>query len=104
MWRRMPGPDSISAMVYELPRGWQWLWIVWMWVVSLSHLSQKEKIVEVEKEQSISEKIKTFFANLPSHYRNILSNEIYYPNRNQFVLDNQFLFEIPNQLYQILQL
>lgn len=28
-------PDSISAMVYELPRGWQWLWIVWMWAVSL---------------------------------------------------------------------
>ncbi|MBP3756392.1 MAG: hypothetical protein J6I61_03825 [Prevotella sp.] len=28
-------PDSISAMVYDLPRGWQWLWIVWMWVVSL---------------------------------------------------------------------
>lgn len=28
-------PDSISAMVYELSRGWQWLWIVWMWVVSL---------------------------------------------------------------------
>ena len=28
-------PDSISALVYELPRGWQWLWIVWMWVVSL---------------------------------------------------------------------
>ena len=28
-------PDSISALVYELPRPWQWLWIVWMWVVSL---------------------------------------------------------------------
>lgn len=28
-------PDSISALVYELPRGWQWLWIVWMWAVSL---------------------------------------------------------------------
>lgn len=28
-------PDSISAMVYELTRGWQWLWIVWMWAVSL---------------------------------------------------------------------
>lgn len=27
--------DSISAMVYELSRGWQWLWIVWMWAVSL---------------------------------------------------------------------
>lgn len=30
---------------------------------SVSNLSQREKIVEVEKEQSIGEKIKTFFAN-----------------------------------------
>lgn len=30
---------------------------------SLSSLSQKEKIVEMEKEQSIGEKIKTFFSN-----------------------------------------
>lgn len=28
-------PDSISAMVYYLPRPLQWLWIVWMWAVSL---------------------------------------------------------------------
>lgn len=28
-------PDSISAMVYSLPRSWQWVWIVWMWVVSV---------------------------------------------------------------------
>ncbi len=28
-------PDSISALVYELPRPGQWLWIVWMWAVSL---------------------------------------------------------------------
>lgn len=28
-------PDSISALVYELPRPWQWLWIVWIWSVSL---------------------------------------------------------------------
>ena len=28
-------PDSISALVYELPQRWQWLWIVWMWTVSL---------------------------------------------------------------------
>lgn len=30
---------------------------------SVSNLSQREKIVEVEKEQSIGEKVKTFFAN-----------------------------------------
>ena len=28
-------PDSISALVYELPRPWQWLWILWIWSVSL---------------------------------------------------------------------
>ena len=28
-------PDSISALVYELPCGGQWLWIVWLWAVSL---------------------------------------------------------------------
>lgn len=28
-------PDSISALVYDLPRRRQWLWIVWMWAVSL---------------------------------------------------------------------
>lgn len=26
-------PDSISAMVYYLPRPLQWVWIVWMWAV-----------------------------------------------------------------------
>ena len=27
-------PASISAMVYELPKGgWQWSWTVWLWVV-----------------------------------------------------------------------
>lgn len=29
-------PDSISALVYGLPRAWQWVWIVWMWAVSLT--------------------------------------------------------------------
>lgn len=28
-------PDNISALVYELPRPWQWLWIVWIWAMSL---------------------------------------------------------------------
>ena len=28
-------PDSVSAMVYALPKGWQYLWTVWLWVVSM---------------------------------------------------------------------
>ena len=35
IWGLKGLPDSISAMVYVLPRQGQWLWIVWMWVVSL---------------------------------------------------------------------
>lgn len=36
-WKLGELPESISALVYVLPRqgGWQWLWIVWMWSVSL---------------------------------------------------------------------
>lgn len=29
-------PDSISAMVYDFPQGWQWLWTVWLWLVSFT--------------------------------------------------------------------
>ena len=35
-WRRRGLPESISAMVYDLPRPWQWLWTVWIWAVSLT--------------------------------------------------------------------
>lgn len=28
-------PDSISALVYYLPRPMQWLWTIWLWAVSL---------------------------------------------------------------------
>lgn len=28
-------PDSISALVYALPNKWQWIWTLWLWVVSL---------------------------------------------------------------------
>ena len=28
-------PDSVSSMVYLLPKTGQWIWIVWMWMVSL---------------------------------------------------------------------
>lgn len=30
IWKKKRVPESISAMVYDLPRSWQWLWIVWM--------------------------------------------------------------------------
>lgn len=35
-WRKKQLPESISALVYELPRQWQWVWIVWMWAVSFT--------------------------------------------------------------------
>ena len=35
-WRKKQLPESISALVYELPRRWQWVWIVWMWVVAFT--------------------------------------------------------------------
>lgn len=28
-------PDSISALVYALPKKWQWVWTVWLWAISL---------------------------------------------------------------------
>ena len=28
-------PKSISDLVYYLPKKWQWLWTMWIWVVSL---------------------------------------------------------------------
>ena len=30
---KMKLPDSISAVVYELPKRWQWLWSVWVWLL-----------------------------------------------------------------------
>lgn len=29
-------PESISALVYALPKKWQWVWIVWMLAVSFT--------------------------------------------------------------------
>ena len=31
IWKRRELPESVSAMVYNLPKPWQWLWIVWLW-------------------------------------------------------------------------
>ena len=35
IWNRKELPESVSSMVYDLPRSGRWLWIVWMWAVSL---------------------------------------------------------------------
>lgn len=34
IWKNRTLPESISAMVYDLPRNWQFLWILWMWVIA----------------------------------------------------------------------
>ena len=36
IWRKRELPESISALVYDLPEGgWRWLWTIWIWAVSL---------------------------------------------------------------------
>lgn len=37
-WKLGELPESISALVYVLPRqgGWRWLWSGWLWAVSLT--------------------------------------------------------------------
>lgn len=34
IWKRRGLPESISAMVFDLPKGWQWVWGVWLWAVA----------------------------------------------------------------------
>ena len=34
--KRRALPDSISAIVYDLPHTWQWFWTVWMWAVAIT--------------------------------------------------------------------
>lgn len=36
IWKLKGLPDSISAMVYVLPKGgWRWLWTFWLWFVGI---------------------------------------------------------------------
>jgi len=35
IWRKNRLPDSVSAMVYDLPKAGQYLWTVWIWAVTL---------------------------------------------------------------------
>lgn len=37
IWRTGELPESISAMVYTLPKGGaQWLWTIWLWAVGIT--------------------------------------------------------------------
>lgn len=36
IWKRKELPESVSAMVYDLPKQGQWLWTVWIWSVGFS--------------------------------------------------------------------
>jgi len=36
IWRHQQLPESISSMVYNLPKPWQWVWTVWMWAVTFT--------------------------------------------------------------------
>lgn len=36
IWRIKALPESISAMVYELPRKWQWVWSAWLVAVAFT--------------------------------------------------------------------
>ena len=34
IWKNKAIPESISAMVYDLPKKWRFLWILWMWAIA----------------------------------------------------------------------
>lgn len=34
IWKRRELPESVSAMVYDLPYAWRWLWTLWVWVAT----------------------------------------------------------------------
>ena len=36
IWVKRGLPDSISAMVHDLPKGWKWVWAVWLALVTLT--------------------------------------------------------------------
>lgn len=40
IWIKKELPESISAMVYVLPKGgWRWLWSIWLWLVGVLTLA-----------------------------------------------------------------
>lgn len=36
IWKRRSFPESISAMVFDLPKRWQWVWGIWLWSVAFT--------------------------------------------------------------------
>ncbi len=47
IWRKRELPESVSAMVYELPKGgWQWAWTVWLWIVAIFTLAPAIEILD----------------------------------------------------------
>ena len=35
-WKKRELPDSLSALVYDLPTKQQWLWTLWMWAMAVT--------------------------------------------------------------------
>lgn len=35
-WKHRELPDSLSALVYDLPTKQQWLWTLWMWAIAVT--------------------------------------------------------------------
>lgn len=49
IWKNKALPDSISAMVYDLPQGaWQNLWSVWLALVSLTTFAPMIQILDTQ--------------------------------------------------------
>ena len=36
IWTKRGLPDSISALVHDLPKGWKWVWAAWLALVTLT--------------------------------------------------------------------
>ena len=36
IWRKRDLPASISSLVYDLPKDWQWVWTIWIWLATFT--------------------------------------------------------------------
>ena len=46
-WRLGGLPESISGMVWALPRGgWRWLWAVWLWAVAITAFAPMVELMD----------------------------------------------------------
>lgn len=49
IWRTKELPESVSAMVYDLPQGgWQWLWTMWLILVDVFAFGPVIEILDVQ--------------------------------------------------------